>query len=70
MIVEKKWDSDFFNFKFGEINFIDCKDKIQIIDGKIEKTIDNRLKVNKISIDGFDDYIKIHPTSGNEVDLS
>jgi hypothetical protein len=37
---------------------------------RLSKTIDNRLKVNKVSIDGSDDYIRIHPTSGNEVDLS
>jgi ElaB/YqjD/DUF883 family membrane-anchored ribosome-binding protein len=37
---------------------------------RLSKTIDNRLKVNKVSIDRSDDYITIHPTSGNEVDLS
>lgn len=26
MIAEKKWDSDFFNLKIGEVNFADCKD--------------------------------------------
>ena len=26
MIVVKKWDSDFFNLKIGEVNFTDCKD--------------------------------------------
>lgn len=25
MIEEKKWDSDFFNLKIGEVNFSDCK---------------------------------------------
>jgi len=43
------------------------------INGKVyrlSETIDGRLKVNKISLDGMDDYIRIHPTSGNEIDLS
>lgn len=26
MIIEKKWDSEFFNLKIGEVNFSDCKD--------------------------------------------
>ena len=29
-----------------------------------------RLTVNKISIDGNDDYIRVHPRSGNEIDVS
>lgn len=37
---------------------------------RLSETIDGRLTINKISIDGTDDYIKVHPRSGNEVDLS
>ncbi|MGL2964069.1 GNAT family N-acetyltransferase [Flavobacterium sp. RSB2_4_14] len=32
MIVEKKWDSDFFNLKIGEVNFTDVKDCINFAD--------------------------------------
>ncbi|NMH25799.1 GNAT family N-acetyltransferase [Flavobacterium solisilvae] len=32
MIAEKKWDSDFFNLKIGEVNFTDCKDCLNFAD--------------------------------------
>jgi len=37
---------------------------------RLSETIDGRLTVNKISIDGNDDYIRVHPRSGNEIDVS
>jgi len=37
---------------------------------RLSETIDGRLNVNKISIDGTDDYIRVHPRSGNEIDVS
>jgi hypothetical protein len=37
---------------------------------RLSETIDGRLTINKISLDGNDDYIKIHPRSGNEIDVS
>jgi len=37
---------------------------------RLSETIDGRLTVNKISIDGDDDYIRVHPRSGNEIDVS
>jgi hypothetical protein len=36
----------------------------------LSKTIDNKLKISKVSIDGFDDEIRVYPKSGNQVDLS
>lgn len=37
---------------------------------RLSETIDKRLKVNKIFLDGSDDYMRIHPSSGNEIDIS
>jgi hypothetical protein len=37
---------------------------------RLSETFDGRLTVNKISIDGNDDYIRVHPRSGNEIDVS
>lgn len=37
---------------------------------RLSETIDGRLTINKISLDGNDDDIKIHPRSGNEIDVS
>ena len=37
---------------------------------RLSETIDGRLTINKISIDGNDDYIRVHPRSGNEIDVS
>jgi len=56
-----------------EENFTDSKSVTIEIDGnryRLSETIDKRLKINKISLDGCDDYIRIHPSSGNEVDVS
>jgi hypothetical protein len=36
----------------------------------ISETIDGRLKINKISEDGEDDYMRVHPCTGNEIDIS
>jgi hypothetical protein len=37
---------------------------------RISEDIEGRLIINKVSIDGNDDYVKIHPRSGNEIALS
>ena len=37
---------------------------------RISETVDGRLKINKIALDRDDDYMRIHPSSGNEIDLS
>lgn len=37
---------------------------------RISETIEGRVTINKYSIDGDDDYIKVHPRSGNEIDVS
>jgi hypothetical protein len=37
---------------------------------RLSETIDGRLTVNKISLDGTDDYMRVHPKSGNEIDIS
>ena len=37
---------------------------------RISETIEGRVTINKVSIDGDDDYIKVHPRSGNEIDVS
>lgn len=37
---------------------------------RLSETVDKRLKINKVSIKGDDDYIRVHPTSGNEIDVS
>lgn len=37
---------------------------------RLSETIDGRLTVNKISFSGEDDYIRVHPRSGNEIDIS
>lgn len=37
---------------------------------RLSETIDGRLTINKISNDGNDDYIRVHPRSGNEIDVS
>jgi 2-hydroxy-3-keto-5-methylthiopentenyl-1-phosphate phosphatase len=53
--------------------FIDVKVVSIEISGNIyrlSETIDGRLTINKISIDGNDDYIRVHPRSGNEIDIS
>lgn len=36
---------------------------------RLSESIDGRLIVNKISIDGNDDYIRIYPRSGNEIEV-
>ena len=56
-----------------EENFTDSKSVTIEIDGnryRLSETIDKRLKINKISLDGCDDCIRIYPSSGNEVDVS
>lgn len=55
----------------GEI--IDIKNFAIEVDGKryrISETIDGRVKINKVSIDADDDYIRVHPVTGNEIDVS
>ena len=37
---------------------------------RISETIEGRVTINKVSIDGDDDCIKVHPRSGNEIDVS
>ena len=37
---------------------------------RLSESVDGQLIVNKVSIDGNDDYLKIHPRSGNEINLS
>ena len=37
---------------------------------RLSETTDGRLTVNKVSLDGNDDYIRVHPRSGNEIDVS
>lgn len=54
-------------------DFIDITTATIEINGnryRLYETIDGRLTVNKISIDGNDDYIRVHPRSGNEIDVS
>lgn len=58
--------------KRGE-EFIDLSSITIEIEGKIyrlSQSIDGRLIVNKISLDGNDDYIRVHPRSGNEIEIS
>lgn len=53
--------------------FIDVSTATIKINGnryRLSETIDGRLTVNKISLDGNDDYIRVHPRSGNEIDVS
>jgi len=53
--------------------FIDVTNATIEINGnryRLSETIDGRLTINKISIDGDDDYIRVHPRSGNEIDVS
>lgn len=53
--------------------FIDVTNATIEINGnryRLSETIDGRLTINKISLDGNDDYIKVHPRSGNEIDVS
>lgn len=55
----------------GEI--IDIKNFAIEVNGnryRISETIDGRVTINKYSLDGEDDYIKVHPRSGNEIDIS
>ena len=54
-------------------DFIDVTTATIEINGnryRLSETIDGRLTINKISIDGNDDYIRVHPSSGNEIDVS
>jgi len=37
---------------------------------RLSESIDGRLTINKISLDGTDDYMRVHPKSGNEIDIS
>lgn len=53
-------------------DFIDVTTATIEINGnryRLSETIDGRLTINKISIDGDDDYIRVHPRSGNEIDV-
>jgi len=63
MKVKLKTEENFTDSKFITIEINGCR-------YRLSETIDKRLKVNKISLDGCDDYIRVHPTSGNEIDLS
>jgi hypothetical protein len=54
-------------------DFIDVTTATIEINGnryRLSETIDGRLTINKISIDGNDDCIRVHPRSGNEIDVS
>ena len=56
-----------------EENFTDFESVTIEINGnryRLSETVDKRLKVNKISLDCCDDYIRVHPCTGNEIDLS
>ena len=56
-----------------EENFTDFESVTIEINGnryRLSETVDKRLKVNKISLDGCDDCIRVHPCTGNEIDLS
>ena len=37
---------------------------------RLSESIDGRLTINKTDKTGIDDYIKVHPRSGNEIDVS
>lgn len=37
---------------------------------RISESVDGKLNINKVSLDGDDDYLRIHPRSGNEIELS
>ena len=37
---------------------------------RLSQSVDGRLIVNKISLDGNDDYMRVHPKSGNEIEIS
>ena len=37
---------------------------------RLSESIDGRLTINKMSLDGNDDYMRVHPRSGNEIDIS
>jgi len=37
---------------------------------RLSESIDGRLVINKISYVGDDDYVRVHPRSGNEIELS
>lgn len=63
MKVKLKREENFTDSKFTTVEINGCR-------YRLSESIDGRLKVNKISIDGTDDYIRIHPVSGNEIDLS
>ncbi len=51
MIAEKKWDSDFFNFKIGEVNFSDCKDCTNFSDYDLLYVVSD--EDYDLKIDGF-----------------
>jgi len=36
---------------------------------RLNKSIDGKLTINKISVDGTDDSMKISPRSGNEIEV-
>ncbi len=63
MKVQIKRDEDYLELRSVTIEINGCR-------YRLSETVDNRLKVNKISLDGTDDYVRIHPTSGNEIDIS
>jgi dTDP-4-amino-4,6-dideoxy-D-galactose acyltransferase len=63
MIVEKKWDSDFFNFKIGEINFIDCKDHSNFTDYELLYVVSDEdfdLIINGFSNSFSEQKVKFH----------
>lgn len=54
-------------------DFIDVKMAIIEINGNVYRLTETnygRLTVNKISLEGNDDDIRVHPRSGNEIDIS
>ena len=56
-----------------QTDFIDVRIATIEINGnryRLSETLDGRLTINKISLSGENDYIRVHPRSGNEIDIS
>lgn len=63
MRVQTKRDSEFLELSKVTI-------EIGNYSYRISESVDGQLVVNKISHDGTDDYMRVYPRSGNEIQVS
>jgi len=62
MKIQIKRQEEFIEAKYATIEINENK-------YRLSETIDGRLKVNKTSLDGMDNYIRTYPSNNNEIDI-